>query len=161
MRVISMITSAIFAKNLRKMTACLPFLLVGNSWAEALLNVSYDPTREFYKAYNQLFEAHWQQQGNAPVSVQTSHGGSGKQARAVIDGLQADIATLALAGDIDALNKYRQLIDPQWQQRLPNNSTPYTSTIVFLVRKGNPKQIHDWNDLIRDEIEVITPNPKT
>ncbi len=126
-----------------------------------LLNVSYDPTRELYQSYNELFQAHWLQETGQAVTIQQSHGGSGKQALSIIHGLQADVATLALAGDIDSLNVEKPLIDPQWQQNLPDNSTPYTSTIVFLVRKGNPKNIHDWDDLIRPGIEVITPNPKT
>ena len=125
-----------------------------------LLNVSYDPTREFYRDYNTAFAAHWRQQSGQTVRVNTSHGGSGRQARAVIDGLQADVVTLALAYDIDAIAE-RGLIARDWQQRLPNNSSPYTSTIVFLVRKGNPKAIRDWSDLIRSGVSVITPNPKT
>lgn len=126
-----------------------------------LLNVSYDPTRELYKAYNQAFIEYWQQQTGERLTINNSHGGSGKQARSVIDGLQADVVTLALASDIDALNRYQTNISPDWQARLPNNSAPYHSTIVFLVRKGNPKQIYDWGDLIKDDVEVITPNPKT
>ncbi|WP_150540151.1 sulfate ABC transporter substrate-binding protein [Actinobacillus vicugnae] len=142
------------------LTACL--LLSAPTFAVELLNVSYDPTRELYKEYNRLFANHWQQQTGEQITIKTSHGGSGKQARAVIDGLQADVVTLALAGDIDALNKQQNLIEPNWQQRLAERSLPYRSTIVFLVRKGNPKQIHDWQDLVRDpNIEVITPNPKT
>jgi sulfate transport system substrate-binding protein len=129
--------------------------------ANELLNVSYDPTRELYVDFNAAFNKHWQAQGNEPLKIQQSHGGSGKQARSVIDGLRADVVTLALSGDIDALNLNQQLIDPDWQARLPDNSTPYTSTIVFLVRKGNPKGIKDWDDLIKDGVEVITPNPKT
>lgn len=149
-----------FAKKCLILTAC--FSLSGMSLTKDLLNVSYDPTRELYKEYNQLFAQHWEQQTGNKISVKTSHGGSGKQARAVIDGLQADVVTLALAGDVDALNMHQQLIDPNWQQRLAQNSTPYTSTIVFLVRKGNPKNIQDWDDIVRNEtIEVITPNPKT
>ena len=126
-----------------------------------LLNVSYDPTRELYSEYNAAFNQHWTAAGNEAVKVQQSHGGSGKQARAVIDGLQADVVTLALAGDIDELYKLGKLIPENWQTRLPDASTPYTSTIVFLVRKGNPKGIKDWGDLTRDGVEVITPNPKT
>ncbi|GIZ13203.1 sulfate ABC transporter substrate-binding protein [Pseudomonas sp. NCCP-436] len=136
-------------------------LIAGPAVAETLLNVSYDPTRELYVEYNAAFNKHWQAQGNQPLTIQQSHGGSGKQARAVIDGLRADVVTLALSGDIDAINLNQQLIDPNWQARLPDNSTPYTSTIVFLVRKGNPKQIKDWDDLVKDGVEVITPNPKT
>jgi len=126
-----------------------------------ILNVSYDPTRELYQEYNAVFNKYWQEQGHEAVTVQQSHGGSGKQARAVIDGLRADVVTLALAGDIDELNKLGKLIPADWQQRLPEASTPYTSTIVFLVRKGNPKGIKDWGDLVKPGVEVITPNPKT
>lgn len=125
-----------------------------------LLNVSYDPTREFYQAYNARFAEHWKAGGGDDVTVRMSHGGSGKQARSVIDGLPADVVTLALAGDVDALSQ-RGLIQPGWQAELPDNSAPYTSTIVFLVRKGNPKAIADWPDLVREGISVITPNPKT
>jgi sulfate transport system substrate-binding protein len=125
-----------------------------------LLNVSYDPTRELYADFNKAFSAHWQKTHGAAVTVNQSHGGSGKQARAVIDGLQADVVTLALAYDVDAVAQ-AGLIDRAWQRRLPNNSAPYTSTIVFLVRKGNPKRIRDWNDLARPGVAVITPNPKT
>ncbi|RJG12577.1 sulfate ABC transporter substrate-binding protein [Pseudomonas cavernicola] len=129
--------------------------------ATEILNVSYDPTRELYQEYNAEFNKYWQAQGHEAVTVQQSHGGSGKQARAVIDGLRADVVTLALAGDIDELNKLGKLIPADWQSRLPNASTPYTSTIVFLVRKGNPKGIKDWDDLTKAGVEVITPNPKT
>lgn len=129
--------------------------------ATEILNVSYDPTRELYQEYNAEFNKYWQAQGHEAVTVQQSHGGSGKQARAVIDGLRADVVTLALAGDIDELNKLGKLIPADWQARLPNASTPYTSTIVFLVRKGNPKGIKDWDDLTKAGVEVITPNPKT
>jgi len=126
-----------------------------------LLNVSYDPTRELYQEFNHSFIQHWQQKTGETVQIQQSHGGSGKQARAVIDGLQADIVTLALAYDIDAIRQKADLLPADWQNSLPYNSTPYTSTIVFLVRKGNPKQIRDWNDLAKPGISVITPNPKT
>lgn len=137
-------------------------LLAGQaSAATELLNVSYDPTRELYQEYNAAFAKHWKQESGEDVKIQQSHGGSGKQARSVIDGLKADVVTLALAGDIDELQKLGKLIPADWQTRLPQNSTPYTSTIVFLVRKGNPKGIKDWNDLTRDGVEVITPNPKT
>lgn len=125
-----------------------------------LLNVSYDPTRELYRDLNTAFVAQWQAAHGDAVSIQMSHGGSGKQARAVVDGLPADVVTLALAWDIDALAD-RGLVAKDWQQRLPDNASPYTSTIVFLVRKGNPKKIVDWADLVRPGIEVITPNPKT
>ena len=126
-----------------------------------LLNVSYDPTRELYTDYNKVFAAHWKAKTGDTVTIKQSHGGSGKQARSIIDGLPADVATLALAGDIDALNQFGKLIPADWQKRLPNNSAPYTSTIVFLVRKGNPKGIKDWDDLVKPGVAVITPNPKT
>ncbi|MDG4598281.1 MAG: sulfate ABC transporter substrate-binding protein [Candidatus Contendobacter sp.] len=126
-----------------------------------LLNVSYDPTRELYQDFNIAFAKHWKNQSGEAVTVQQSHGGSGKQARAVIDGLEADVVTLALAYDIDAIAEKGKLIPKDWQQRLPNNSAPYTSTIVFLVRKGNPKGIKDWDDLVKPGVSVITPNPKT
>lgn len=126
-----------------------------------LLNVSYDPTRELYQDFNIAFSKYWQAKTGDAVRVRQSHGGSGKQARAIIDGLEADVATLALAYDIDELGNKAGLIPANWQTRLPHNSAPYTSTIVFLVRKGNPKGIRDWNDLIRPGIAVITPNPKT
>jgi len=132
------------------------------SWAEtALLNVSYDPTRELYQDFNAAFAKHWKTQTGETVTVQQSHGGAGKQARAVIDGLEADVVTLALAYDIDAIAEKAKLIPTDWQKRLPNNSSPYTSTIVFLVRKGNPKGIQDWDDLVKPDVSVITPNPKT
>jgi sulfate transport system substrate-binding protein len=126
-----------------------------------LLNVSYDPTRELYTDYNAAFAQYWKAKTGDDVVVKQSHGGSGKQARSIIDGLQADVATLALAADIDALYENAKLIPADWQKRLPNNSTPYTSTIVFLVRKGNPKGIKDWNDLVKPGVSVVTPNPKT
>ncbi len=125
-----------------------------------LLNVSYDPTREFYAAYNALFTRYWKTKSPVPLTIQQSHGGSGAQARAVTEGLEADVVTLALAYDIDAIAK-ANLTAPDWQRRLPFDSTPYTSTIVFLVRKGNPKQVRDWNDLTRSGLAVITANPKT
>lgn len=128
--------------------------------AAQLLNVSYDPTREFYRAFNAAFAAQWKAQTGQTVRANASHGGSGRQARSVIDGLQADVVTLALAYDIDAIAE-RGLIAPGWQKRLPHNSAPYTSTIVFLVRKGNPKALRDWGDLARPGVSVITPNPKT
>jgi sulfate transport system substrate-binding protein len=126
-----------------------------------LLNVSYDPTRELYAEINPAFVKYWKQKSGQTVNVQQSHGGSGKQARSVIDGLQADVVTLALAYDVDALFEKGKLIPQDWQKRLPNNSAPYTSTIVFLVRKGNPKGIKDWVDLAKSGVSVITPNPKT
>ena len=126
-----------------------------------LLNVSYDPTREFYQDFNKAFAAFWKTKTGDVVTVKTSHGGSGKQARAIIDGLDADVATLALAYDVDQLQEKAKLIPKDWQSRLQHNSSPYTSTIVFLVRKGNPKGIKDWNDLTKSGVSVITPNPKT
>jgi len=128
--------------------------------SQALLNVSYDPTRELYRAIDEAFVKQYQQEVGVAVTIRQSHGGSGRQARSVIDGLDADVVTLALAYDIDAIAD-RGLLAADWQKRLPRNSSPYTSTIVFLVRKGNPKQIRDWDDLIRDGVQVITPNPKT
>jgi sulfate transport system substrate-binding protein len=129
--------------------------------AESLLNVSYDPTRELYRDVNEAFAAWWVAQGNEAPSIEQSHGGSGAQARAVIDGLAADVVTLALASDIDAIAARSDLIPADWQSRLPHNSSPYTSTIVFLVREGNPKGLADWGDLVAEGVEVITPNPKT
>ncbi|MBE7482650.1 MAG: sulfate ABC transporter substrate-binding protein [Polyangiaceae bacterium] len=145
---------------------CLSVSLLGcgrrSSGAEVtLLNVSYDPTRELYTDVNAAFAKHWQEKHGVRVTINQSHGGSGKQARSVIDGLEADVVTLALAFDIDALHEQAQLIPADWQKRLPESSAPYTSTIVLLVRKGNPKGIKDWGDLARDDVAVITPNPKT
>ncbi len=127
----------------------------------ALLNVSYDPTRELYEDYNQTFSAYWKQKTGDTVTVSQSHGGSGKQARAVIDGLQADVVTLGIPSDIDAIVDKAHIIGPKWAERYPNDSVPYTSTVVFLVRKGNPKGIKDWADLTKSGVEVVTPNPKT
>lgn len=129
--------------------------------AVTLTNVSYDPTREFYREFNTAFSEHWEAEHGVPVHVNMSHGGSGRQARTVIDGLQADVVTLALAADIDAIAERTELLPADWQGRLPNNSSPYTSTIVFLVREGNPKNVRDWDDLVRTDVQVITPNPKT
>ncbi|MEO8452000.1 MAG: sulfate ABC transporter permease subunit CysT, partial [Gemmatimonadota bacterium] len=129
--------------------------------AATLLNVSYDPTRELYQAVNTAFAAQWKAKTGQDLTIRQSHGGSGKQARSVIDGLEADVVTLALAYDIDEIGQKAKRFPANWQTRLPNNSAPYTSTIVFLVRKGNPKKIHDWNDLVRPGLAVITPNPKT
>ncbi|MDG5497788.1 sulfate ABC transporter substrate-binding protein [Niveispirillum sp. BGYR6] len=143
-------------------TAALATLAVSPVWGNSqLLNVSYDPTREFYKEFNDAFAKHWKDQTGEAVEIKASHGGSGKQARSVIDGLDADVVTLALAYDIDALVENGNLLSKEWQAKLPYNSSPYTSTIVFLVRKGNPKGIKDWDDLIKPGIQVITPNPKT
>ncbi|MBN8911555.1 MAG: sulfate ABC transporter substrate-binding protein [Rhizobiales bacterium] len=138
--------------------------LVGLSAAASaaeLLNVSYDPTRELYVEFNAAFAKHWKEKTGEDVTIKQSHGGSGKQARAVIDGLEADVVTLALARDVDAVRQKAGLIEDGWQKRLADNSAPYTSTIVFLVRKGNPKGIKDWDDLTKDGVSVITPNPKT
>lgn len=128
---------------------------------KTLLNVSYDPTRELYQDFNSAFSKYWESKTGEKINIKASHGGSGKQARTVIDGLDADVVTLALAYDIDAIAEKSGLLSSGWQKRLPDNSTPYTSTIVFLVRKGNPKHIKDWDDLIRKDVSVITPNPKT
>ncbi|MGZ8212016.1 MAG: sulfate ABC transporter substrate-binding protein, partial [Burkholderiales bacterium] len=127
----------------------------------SILNVSYDPTREFYQEFNAAFAKHWKAKTGEQVTIKASHGGSGKQARAVIDGLEADVVTLALAYDIDEIAAKGKLLPEDWQKRLPYNSSPYTSTIVFLVRKGNPKNIKDWDDLVKPGVAVITPNPKT
>lgn len=126
-----------------------------------LLNISYDPTREFYEEYNKQFAQYWKEKTGQEVTISQSHGGSGKQARSVIEGLQADVVTLALAYDIDMIAEKAKLLAPDWQSQLPHNSSPYTSTVVFMVKKGNPKQIKDWDDLIRKDVQVITPNPKT
>ena len=126
-----------------------------------LLNVSYDPTRELYAEYNAAFAKHWKAKTGDDVVISQSHGGSGKQAQSVINGLEADVVTLALAYDIDAISTQARSLPVDWQKRLPNNSTPYTSTIVFLVRKGNPKQIKDWDDIVKKGVSVVTPNPKT
>ncbi|WGU39689.1 sulfate ABC transporter substrate-binding protein [Phenylobacterium sp. NIBR 498073] len=143
-----------------------PALLAGPAAAQGkkaitLLNVSYDPTRELYKDINAAYAKYWKDKVGQDLTIQQSHGGSGKQARSVIDGLQADVVTLALASDIDEIAAKAKLLPANWQSRLPNNSTPYTSTIVFLVRKGNPWKIKDWGDLVKPGIDVITPNPKT
>ena len=149
-----------FARGL--LAAILSLGLAGQALADVtLLNVSYDPTRELYQDYNAAFAKYWKNRNNEVVTIKQSHGGSGKQARSVIDGLEADVVTLALAYDVDALHEKGKLIPADWQKRLPHNAAPYTSTIVFLVRKGNPKNIRDWNDLAKPGIEVITPNPKT
>lgn len=144
------------------LSAVLMLLLANSAWAKEvqILNVSYDPTRELYQQYDKAFSEHWHQKTGDDVKIRQSHGGSGKQATSVINGLQADVVTLALAYDVDAIAE-RGRIDKHWIKRLPDNSAPYTSTIVFLVRKGNPKQIKDWPDLIRPDVSVVTPNPKT
>jgi sulfate/thiosulfate transport system substrate-binding protein len=158
----STLTSAVAISSLALLTSC-------SSKTEAtsgpstvhLLNVSYDPTRELYQEFNKSFADDWKQKTGQTVAIEQSHGGSGKQARSVIDGLQADVVTLGLASDIDAIADKAHAINPGWETRLPNNATPYTSTIVFLVRKGNPKGIHDWPDIIKTGVSIITPNPKT
>ena len=142
--------------------ALLGVLAIGQAFGQVtLLNVSYDPTRELYDDFNKAFAADWKARTGEVISVKQSHGGSGKQARSVIDGLEADVTTLALAYDIDEISAIGKLIPADWQKRLPHNASPYTSTIVFLVRKGNPKAIKDWNDLTRKGVDIITPNPKT
>jgi sulfate transport system substrate-binding protein len=149
----------------KSLVLVLSILLLATASAQAaevtLLNVSYDPTRELYTEFNAAFAQEWQKLSGDKVRFRQSHGGSGKQARGVIDGLEADVVTLALAGDIDAIAERAKLLPADWQQRLPYNSAPYTSTIVFLVRKGNPKGIKDWSDLVKPGVAVITPNPKT
>lgn len=137
-------------------------LISGAAFADrTLLNVSYDPTRELYQQFNQEFVKYWKEKTGETVTIQQSHGGAGKQARAVIDGLDADVLTLAISYDIDKIAANAKLLPTDWQKRLPNNSVPYTSTMVFLVRKGNPKGIKNWNDLVKEGVSVVTPNPKT
>ncbi|MBI3414609.1 MAG: sulfate ABC transporter substrate-binding protein [Verrucomicrobia bacterium] len=154
-----------FLKLVSRGLAALALIVCWVSGANAkditLLNVSYDPTREFYQDFNVAFAKYWKEKSGDSLTIKQSHGGSGKQARSVLEGLEADVVTLALAYDIDALAEKGKLLPKDWQTRLPNNSSPYTSTIVFLVRKGNPKGIHDWPDLIKTGVTVITPNPKT
>ncbi|WP_430009695.1 sulfate ABC transporter substrate-binding protein [Methylophaga lonarensis] len=153
--------------KLKQLIIALPLALSAVSFSgiahasDSLLNVSYDPTRELYREYNEWFAEKWKSETGNSLNVRQSHGGSGSQARAIIDGLDADVATLALAYDVHALHARANLIPENWQERLPGNSSPYTSTIVLLVRAGNPKNIQDWDDLIRDDVQVITPNPKT
>lgn len=149
---------ALLTAGLIGLSAMMPAWSAGSGM---LLNVSYDPTRELYQDFNKAFAAHWLKETGTAVEVKQSHGGSGKQARSVIDGLEADVVTLALAYDIDAIADKSGLLPKDWQSRLANNSAPYTSTIVFLVRRGNPRNIRDWNDLIKPGVSVITPNPKT
>jgi sulfate transport system substrate-binding protein len=143
------------------LTGAVIAFLAGGGFAAELLNVSYDPTRELYTEFNEAFAKHWKEKTGKEVTVNQSHGGSGKQARSVIDGLAADVVTLALAYDIDVIADKANLLPADWQSKLPQNSSPYTSTIVFVVRKGNPKGVKDWDDLVKKGIEVITPNPKT
>ncbi|NDC82401.1 sulfate ABC transporter substrate-binding protein [bacterium] len=150
-------------RNVGLILSVVGVMLASSVWAGSieLLNVSYDPTREFYQDYNKLFASYWKKKTGDEVVVKQSHGGSGKQARAVIDGLEADVVTLALAYDVDEIHRHSKVIPSNWQSALPQNSAPYTSTIVFMVRKGNPKHIKDWDDLVKPGISVITPNPKT
>jgi len=149
-------------RRIRLWLATAGLLILGGCGSpEGILNVSYDPTREFYKEFNQAFVRHWQETTGEKVSIRMSHDGSRKQAQSVIDGLEAAVVTLALADDIDAIHKEADLLPADWQTRLPHNSCPYTSTIVFLVRKGNPKGIEDWGDLVTEDVAVVTPNPKT
>lgn len=151
-------------KNIISTTSALLLTLLLSLPVQAdttLLNISYDPTRELYQDFNAAFAKHWKEKTGETVTVKQSHGGSGKQARSVIDGLEGDVVTLALAYDIDAIAEKARLLPKDWQKRLPNNSSPYTSTIVFLVRKGNPKNIRDWDDIARPGVSVVTPNPKT
>ena len=152
-----------FSKTIKKtwLIASLLLPIAAGAAEISLLNVSYDPTRELYQDFNDAFAKHWQAKTGDKLTIKQSHGGSGKQARSVIDGLTADVVTLALSYDIDEISSKGRLIPKDWQARLPNNSSPYTSTIVFLVRKGNPKGIKDWNDLTKTGVSVITPNPKT
>ncbi|MCQ8129567.1 sulfate ABC transporter substrate-binding protein [Methylomonas rivi] len=151
-----------FTKTLKPLLVGLSLLLSGHAWADrTLLNVSYDPTRELYQDFNKAFVQYWKDKTGEDVAIQQSHGGAGKQTRAVIDGLEADVLTLALSYDIDQIAERARLLPKDWQSRLPNNSLPYTSTIVFLVRKGNPKAIKNWDDLTKEGVSVITPNPKT
>jgi len=152
-----------FKTKIQRTLLLASLLLPISTWAAdiSLLNVSYDPTRELYKEYNEAFAKYWKAKTGDNVTVKQSHGGSGKQARGVIDGLPADVVTLALSYDIDEISAKGRLLPKDWQKRLPHNSSPYTSTIVFLVRKGNPKGIKDWNDVVKPNVAVITPNPKT
>jgi len=153
------LTTAVAASLVLLSTLAAP--LAAQAKEVTLLNVSYDPTRELYQDFNKAFATYWKGKTGDTVTVKQSHGGSGKQARSVIDGLEADVVTLGLAYDIDVLAENAKLVPADWQKRLPHNASPYTSTIVFLVRKGNPKGIKDWNDLVKPGVEVITPNPKT
>ncbi len=155
-------TARIFAYSALAASLAMGFAVTAHAQDKTLINVSYDPTRELYREYNDAFIKHWQETKGESVAIQVTHGGSGSQARTVIDGLEADVVTLALESDINAISDANPALIPEnWRTLLPNNSAPYTSTIVFLVRKGNPKGIVDWNDLIDDGVEVITPNPKT
>ena len=144
-----------------KLLTLITSMMLSGAFADELLNVSYDPTREFYQEINSAFAKQWKQQTGKSLVVKQSHGGSGKQARSVIDGLSADVVTLALSADIDVIARQANLLPEDWQSKFPDNSSPYTSAIVFVVRKGNPKSIKDWGDLVKPGIKVITPNPKT
>ncbi len=151
-----------FTRSLEHLLVTLVLLFSNTAFADrTILNVSYDPTRELYQDFNREFIQYWKNKTGEDIDVQQSHGGAGKQTRAVIDGLEADVVTLAMSYDIDQIAEKARLIPEDWQSRLPNNSVPYTSTIVFLVRNGNPKGIHNWDDLVKDGVSVITPNPKT
>jgi sulfate/thiosulfate transport system substrate-binding protein len=160
-RVSRLVSRSVLALSIFSLTACGPTTSTDNTKRVEILNVSYDPTRELYRDINTAFASEWQTRTGQSVSIKQSHAGSGSQARAVIEGLDADVVTLALAYDIDKIQQSGKKLGADWQRRLPDNSAPYTSTIVFLVRKGNPKNIRDWDDLIRDDVQVITPNPKT
>jgi len=148
-------------KTFLKILSVLALVISANAREVKLLNVSYDPTRELYTEYNAAFAKYWKAKTGDDVTISQSHGGSGKQAQSVINGLEADVVTLALSYDIDAISQQAKLLPADWQKHLPNNSTPYTSTIVFLVRKGNPKQIKDWDDLVKPNVSIVVPNPKT
>ena len=148
-------------KRLLSLSLAAGLALATSAQAAPLLNVSYDVMRDFYKEYNPAFQKHWQAEGNKPLQIQMSHGGSSKQARSVIDGLPADVITMNMATDINALAEHGQLIPDNWATRLPDNSAPFTSATVFIVRKGNPKGLHDWPDLLKDGVQVVVPNPKT
>jgi len=157
-----LITAALTLSSLTLLDSCSSKTeATGGPSALHLLNVSYDPTRELYQEFNKAFAYNWKQKTGQTLTVEQSHGGSGKQARSVIDGLQADVVTLGVASDIDAIVTNGHAINPDWETRLPNSATPYTSTIVFLVHKGNPRGVHDWPDIVKKGVSIITPNPKT
>ncbi|HEX2586152.1 MAG TPA: sulfate ABC transporter substrate-binding protein, partial [Steroidobacteraceae bacterium] len=165
MRLLKIMQLTLLISGLALITACQPDSSKRGEGAEKktieLLNVSYDPTRELYEEVNRAFAEQWKSKTGQQIRVKQSHGGSGKQARSVIDGLQADVVTLAMESDVDAIASKAKLLSVDWKSRLPDDSSPYTSTIVFLVRKGNPKGIKDWDDLVKPGVEVVTPNPKT
>src|SRR5437867_2142961 len=156
-----MTSKSFFCRGAAALVALIGSIGAATSKDVTLLNVAYDPTREMYEELNAAFSKQWEARTGQKVIIKQSHGGSGKQARAIIDGLPADVATLALAYDIDMLHEKAQLIPKDWQKRLPNNSAPYTSTVVFLVRQRNPKRIKDWDSLIKPGVSIVTPNPKT